>query len=148
MTHTPQTPALREFWIRQGVEFETDQTFDQIINEETSRMLFGGDPFWKKEYVHVIEHSAYAAAAVKIADLEKLLADIKSCKVGEFVVYHPTIDPDADVVFERFKVLESCLEVATSALRSTVGYEPFGHGSLMPYRCSEALKEISAKLGE
>lgn len=42
----------------------------------------------------------------------------------------------------KLKTLETQLSIAVSALKSTVGYEPFDGGTLEPYRCSEALRKI------
>jgi hypothetical protein len=49
--------APREFWVAES----TPYTDDRCISKASADMLFGGDDFWKSEYIHVIEYSAWEA---------------------------------------------------------------------------------------
>ncbi len=77
-------------------------------------------------------------------DLSNLFSGLENAD-AEFVA---KCSPDTiRSLCETLLKYREALGIATGALRTTVGYEPFKN-SLEPHRCSEALTKISAALNE
>jgi hypothetical protein len=53
------------------------------------------------------------------AELRGLIDKIDNCQIGDFVVYHPTVDPDATNIFDTMNDLKSKLDKAIECLKIT-----------------------------
>jgi hypothetical protein len=102
-------------------KFELDEL--EFKNQEYNRIMDiaegGGLPECPNYVAHpqsvwFNEHWRPAIEQLKAENLElkNTLNSVKNCEVGDFVVYHPKKDPDADNVFDTFKKLKSELEAA------------------------------------
>ncbi len=68
--------------------------------------------------------AGYADANVKVADLEATLSRVNQTKIGEFIVYHPVLQPDEKTMVDLYVSMENQiteltrkLEVAKTALK-------------------------------
>lgn len=72
--------GVREWWIAEA----TERTEERVITNDRADMMFGGDDFWKSEYIHVIEKSTYdslsAKLTVAVSALEKFLEKFLASK--------------------------------------------------------------------
>ena len=101
------------------------------------------------EYLKKEKDAAVEQLKAENLDLKKTLNSVKNCQVGDFIVYHPTKDPDADNVFDTIAQLKSKLGKAKEALEHI--QQPFNNETNYidrAVRAQEKAWDVLREIGE